>query len=109
MQCRRRGGLIIKRLRFPNFLSSIPARPFYKSFFPSFTFAFLLYLQSVMFYVRLPRQSEMLDQISKRKGSDRNQKFVCGTGINSGTECAQITPREEKEKQKERTRLGDAG
>lgn len=44
MQCRGRGGTNIKRLRFPNFLSSIPARPFYKSIFPSFTFAFLLYL-----------------------------------------------------------------
>lgn len=51
----------------------------------------------------------MLDLTSKRKGSEKNQKPVWGTGICIWTECPQITYQEKMEKkQKDTMRLGGA-
>lgn len=98
-------GLIIQRLYFPQFFSIFLLQNYRSSF------SICLSALSVDYLVlcKVSQTSEMINQTSKRKGSEKNQKFVWGTGINGWAEHPQITHWGKEGKQWKETRLGGTG
>lgn len=99
------GGLIIKRLHFPQF-SSI-------SFLQKYPTSFSICLSALSVgYLVLHKasQSEMVNQTSKRKGLEKNEKSVWGTGINGWADHTPVVHwGKEGKKQRETMRLGGTG